>query len=206
MGLKTLRSYLNNLEIKEISLIEEQLSTYKKLLYDKNKVVNLVSRKTLEEDYWYIHILDSILPAQYFDFNGCDVLDFGTGGGLPGIPIKILFPQCRMYLLDSRQKKINAINEFIKNLDLEDCFTIVSRLEDLGDKWLRKFDYILCRSVKITPFFAKVMMKLLKKKGTIILYKSIKLDDISNFKNYEIIDVSHGKIGTRNLVKIVNSR
>lgn len=202
MGLNKLIEYLREIPVDNLDSVIDKFQEYHEILYTENQKINLVSRKTSKEDYWTIHMLDSILPAKYFNFNNSKVLDFGTGGGLPGIPLKIVFPQSSIYMMDSRKKKITAVESFIKKLDLRNCFTIVSRLEEIEKKWYGKFDYILCRSVKITPLFAKYLFKLLANNGTIILYKSIKLDDLNCFNNYKIIDVSHDMIGIRKLIVI----
>jgi len=172
------------------------------LLFDENQKINLVSRKTSKDDYWTIHFLDSLLPLEIFDFSGKRVLDFGSGGGLPGIPLKILFPSAEIYLLESRLKKVESMKKFIKKLDLKKCFTIVSRLEDLKEEWNNFFDVIVCRSVKILPKYKKKLFPLLKKEGRIILYKSKILKDVELFEKYKIYDVSHPEIGERKIVEI----
>ncbi|RLC56550.1 MAG: 16S rRNA (guanine(527)-N(7))-methyltransferase RsmG, partial [Candidatus Cloacimonadota bacterium] len=128
--------------------------------------------------------------------------DFGTGGGLPGIPLNIVYPSSEIYLLDSTHKKINAVKDIIKILDLPSCFTIVSRLEDLESSWFGSFDIIVCRSVKILPKYKSVLFKLIKNNGKIILYKSKLMDDIGQFKKYQIHDVSHPAIGKRKIIVI----
>ena len=168
----------------------ELFQKYHQFLLEENAIVNLVSRKTVPEDFWTIHFLDSILPINHFDFSNKKILDFGTGGGLPGIPLKILYPNSEIYLLDSRQKKMQSVKKIIKKLDLKRCFTIVSRLEDMDEEWLKSFDVIVCRSVKILPKFKKWMLKLLKDDGEIILYKSKKMDDVEQFTKREIFNKS----------------
>ncbi len=186
------------------NMIMRTFEKYLEILTEENKKVNLVSRKTSVNDFWTIHFLDSILPVAYVNFDQKKILDFGSGGGLPGLPIKIVIPDTIVYLLDSRQKKVNILKKIIKKLDLKDCFTIVSRLENLNKEWENYFDVIICRSVKILPDYKDKMMKLLKKDGKIMLYKSKKLDDISLFETKEIIDISHPLIGFRRLVIIKN--
>ncbi len=171
-------------------------------LWEENSKVNLISRKTPKEEYWTRHFLDSLLPIEIVDFSNKKILDFGTGGGLPGIPLNLVYPNSELYLLDSTHKKINAVKDIIKTLDLPSCFTIVSRLEDLESSWFGSFDVIVCRSVKILPKYKSTLFKLIKNNGKIILYKSKLMDDIGQFKKRSIHDVSHSAIGERKIIVI----
>lgn len=175
---------------------------YLELLREQNQKINLVSRETKEREFWALHFLDSILPVTQMNLQKKRVLDFGTGGGMPGIPLKILNPQMRLYLLDSRRKKMLAVQKMVKKLDLKDCFTIVSRLEELGDEYDSFFNTIVCRSVRIKPLFAKDLLRILKPGGELYLFKSKKLDDVEQFDGYSVIDVSHRKVGERKIIKI----
>lgn len=175
---------------------------YHQLLLEENQKVNLVSRKTSPENIWTLHFLDSILPAKLFKLANQTILDFGSGGGLPGIPLKIIFPEIKLYLLDSKLKKMKAVRKMIKILDLKSCFTVVSRLEYLDQKWHQNFDLIVCRSVKMTPKFKEKLFALLKNNGELILYKSKKLDDIDIFPEKSVFDISHSQIGERKIIRI----
>jgi len=135
---------------------------YLELILEINSSINLVSRKTSEDEYWTKHFLDSILPHNSVEFSNKKILDFGTGGGMPGVPLKIVFPTSEMYLLDSRGKKIEALKNIIKKLDLSGCFTIVSRLEDMNESWNEFFDLIVCRAVKIIPKYKKNIIEIVE--------------------------------------------
>ena len=179
-----------------------KFENYLLLLLDWNKKINLISRKTERDEYWLKHFLDSLLPIEEIDFSNKTILDFGTGGGLPGIPIKLLYPNCKMYLLESRRKKADAVKNIVKVLDAKQCFTIVSRIEDLADEYNNFFDIIVSRSVKILPEYKNKMFKILKKNGRIILYKSKKMEDVEQFSNIKVKNFEISLLGTRNIVII----
>ena len=101
---RILKTFLEE-KSRNVDAVMDSLYRYFNLLCKANKNVNLISRKTPIQDYWTVHFLDSIIPTCLFDFAGKKILDLGTGGGLPGIPLKMLYPTSEMYLLDSIQKK-----------------------------------------------------------------------------------------------------
>ncbi len=197
------KSFLREFNFPHYEELLDSFQRFLDLLLEENSKVNLISRKTKPEDYWTTHFLDSILPIRDIDFSNKKILDFGTGGGLPGIPIKLLYPDSIVFLLDSKQKKINSIKNIVKRLDLKECFTIVSRLEEMEADWNNFFDIIVCRSVKILPKYKIKMFDLLKNDGKIILYKSRKLDDVTQFGKVKIYDVSRPEIGERKIIEIV---
>jgi len=181
--------------------ILKSFDNYCLYLTEENQKVNLISRKMDTSEFWTVHFLDSISPAEYFDFNDKIVLDFGTGGGLPGIPLKILYPGMKLFLLDSKLKKINILKNMVKKLDLKDCSTIWSRFEDMSNsQWSHKFDYIICRSVKMLPEFLTVFKSIINKKGKLILYKSRNLEDVEIFQKKEIIELNIPDLGVRKLI------
>ena len=122
---------------------------------------------------------------------------------MPGIPINLCSPDSELTLLDSTLKKIKAVENISKKLDLKNCKSIWSRLEDIDmNKMKGKFDYILCRSVKILPAYKGILTQLLKNDGRLILYKGNDLSDVHQFKKKEVIDVSREELGSRKLVII----
>jgi 16S rRNA (guanine527-N7)-methyltransferase len=171
-------------------------------LLEENQKVNLISRQTLAQDIWTKHFLDSILCVDKLELTDQRILDLGTGGGLPGIPLKIIFPDIKLYLLDSKTKKIKAVKKILKKLDFSDCFTIVSRLEELDERWDGYFDVIVCRSVRIESRYREKLMNLLSASGYLLLYKSKQLDDVWQFENRTIHNVDHPAVGTRKMVII----
>lgn len=135
-----------------VHITDEQLATLERfvsLLLRANRAVNLISRKD-EENVWESHILHSISPAFRLNFDALTtILDLGTGGGLPGIPLKILFPSTKVTLLDSVRKKTDAVEKIVKELGLSSITTVCARAEDLIKKveYRAKFDAVVCRAV-----------------------------------------------------------
>lgn len=133
-------------------LTDDQKSKFKQLeaLYeDWNLKINVVSRKDIEELYLR-HVLHSLGIAKVIDFkDGSGILDVGTGGGFPGIPLAILFPNCTFHLVDSIAKKLKVVDEVVEGLGLTNVKTTHSRVEDIDGN----YDFIVSRAVAIMPTF-----------------------------------------------------
>ena len=137
----------NDYKIENSQLVA--LESYVTKLLKWNHAINLISRKDTDK-IWTHHILSSISFLFMFEFRQkSSVLDIGTGGGLPGIPLSILCPEQRFTLIDSIQKKINAVQDIIEDLTLENVSTMCARAEELSKnkKFQCKFDYVIARSV-----------------------------------------------------------
>lgn len=132
----------------------EQLSQYEQLapLYeDWNSKINLISRKDMENFYEH-HVLHSLAIAKYFDLlPGMKVMDIGTGGGFPGIPLAIMYPQTKFLLVDSIGKKIKVVQDVKEKLGLENVTALNDRAENIKEK----FDVIVSRAVTQLPDFVK---------------------------------------------------
>lgn len=127
----------------------ERLFTYAKLLLDENKKVNLISRGD-EKNVFFNHLFYSLLYSLFITTRpGLTVLDVGTGGGLPGIPLAIILPSVKFVLIDGVNKKIKSVNFFIKELGLANADAVQIRTEGLVKikSFLRSFDFVVSRSV-----------------------------------------------------------
>jgi len=128
----------------EISLDKiEKFKQLESLYIYWNERINVVSRKNINELY-INHVLHSLAIAKIINFkNETKILDVGTGGGFPGIPLAILFPDCNFTLVDSIAKKIHVVDSIVDSLKLDNIYTSVSRVESLNTK----HDFIVSRAV-----------------------------------------------------------
>lgn len=141
---------------------EEQFGMLGSLYADWNEKVNVVSRKDIENLYEK-HVLHSLAIAKFIKFNdGIKVLDAGTGGGFPGIPLAIYFPKVYFHLIDSIGKKIMVVNEVIEALGLKNALGEQVRLEQIKGQ----YDFIVSRAVTQLPQFAQWSYGKIRKKKT----------------------------------------
>lgn len=133
-------------------LSEDQVDKFKKLeaLYqDWNLKINVVSRKDIDELYLR-HVLHSLAIAKVIQFkDGTKIMDVGTGGGFPGIPLAILFPDCTFHLVDSIAKKLKVVDEVVEGLGLTNVKTTHTRVEEINDT----YDFVVSRAVAAMPTF-----------------------------------------------------
>ncbi|WP_088323312.1 16S rRNA (guanine(527)-N(7))-methyltransferase RsmG [Polaribacter tangerinus] len=134
-----IHKYFTNLTPTQIAQFAQLQSLYK----DWNLKINVVSRKDIDELYLR-HVLHSLGIAKVINFKpGAKILDVGTGGGFPGVPLAILFPEVQFHLVDSIGKKIKVVNEVVEGLGLENVKTSNCRVEELKDT----YDFIVSRAV-----------------------------------------------------------
>ena len=145
------------------TLTDEQLRQFAmldELYHEWNAKINVISRKDIDNIYEH-HVLHSLAIAKAANFRaGTEILDFGTGGGFPGVPLAILFPECRFKLIDGTRKKIHVAQEVAAAIGLKNC-----RAEHLrGEDERGRFDFVVSRAVMPLPDLVKIVRKNISKK------------------------------------------
>ena len=137
----------------------QQFDAIDALYRDWNAKINVISRKDIDQLYEH-HVLHSLAIAKIINFRpGSRILDFGTGGGFPGVPLAILFPECQFKLIDGTGKKIRVAQEVCNSIGLKNCTPTHLRGEDEKDK----YDFIVSRAVMPLPDLVKLMRKNISK-------------------------------------------
>ena len=137
----------------------QQFDALDALYRDWNTKINVISRKDIDQLYEH-HVLHSLAIAKIVNFRpGTRILDFGTGGGFPGVPLSILFPECQFKLIDGTGKKIRVAQEVCNAIGLKNCQPTHLRGEDEKDK----YDFIVSRAVMPLPDLVKLMRKNISK-------------------------------------------
>jgi 16S rRNA (guanine527-N7)-methyltransferase len=139
---------------------KQQFEALMPLYTDWNAKINVISRKDMEHLYLH-HVLHSLAIAKYVPFrDGAMVLDLGTGGGFPGIPLAILYPSVQFVLTDSIAKKIKVVQEVVNAIELKNVTALAIRAEEVP----QKFDFVVTRAVATYDKLAFWSLKTLKKK------------------------------------------
>lgn len=161
----------------------QQFETYFKLLVEWNEKINLTSIVN-REDVYLKHFYDSATLTKMVDLTTIETLcDIGTGAGFPGIVIKILFPNIKVTLIDALDKRINFLNEVIRELNLKEIITVHARIEEYGIKNRNIYDVVTARAVASLPVLMEYTASLIKKGKYFIPMKANISQEISESKN-----------------------
>ncbi|MDR2010275.1 MAG: 16S rRNA (guanine(527)-N(7))-methyltransferase RsmG [Bacteroidales bacterium] len=185
---KYLSEYFPDLSKKQI----EQYIHLADIFPEWNTKINLISRKDINNIFEH-HILHSLAIAKVTGFyKNTNIIDIGTGGGFPGIPLAIMFPDAKFDLVDSIGKKISVVSEIAKELNLENVTAINSRAELLP----AKYDFVISRAVTSFPEFVKISKDLFRKKteinkqGIIYLKGGDFNEELKDFKDILLYNIS----------------
>ncbi len=191
LGVKVISLRLLN----KITDMRQKIDKYIQLLIEYNQKLNLIS-KNEEHQVKDKQIADSLAITELLKpISGQNLLDLGTGGGLPGIPIAISFPKLQATLLDSTKKKIDTLNDIIKKLKLKNLQTITGRIEEIAHKkdFREKFDYVTAKALAELPTLLEYSIPFLKVKGLFFAYKGPNFEEEIN-KSQNALKILHAKI------------
>lgn len=178
--------FINELKNIDIILTQNQINKFKiyyEYLIEYNKHTNLTSI-TDKEDVYLKHFYDSCLLTKTIDFNNIDtMLDIGCGAGFPGIVIKILFPNIKLTLLDSNNKKTKFCESLSKLLELDNVEIVNKRAEEYIVEKREYFDIVSARAVKNLPVLIELSIPYIKQNGYFIAMKSDYEEELNNSKN-----------------------
>jgi len=188
--MKEITTYFTELSENQIKQFGQLESLYKTW----NAQINVISRKDIDELYLR-HVLHSLAIAKVIEFKPKSrVLDVGTGGGFPGIPLAILFPKTKFVLVDSIGKKIKVVNEVSEALGLENIKAIHGRAEKVQGE----FDFVVSRAVtKMDDFYKWIRKKVLPKhrheirNGILYLKGGDLTEELANFPKAELHNISN---------------
>jgi len=137
--MELITKYFPNLTVDQINKLKMMYDVY----LDWNTKINVISRKDFEH-FYEKHVLHSLSIAKFINFApGTSIMDVGTGGGFPGVPLAVMFPQCNFILVDSIAKKIKVVEEVSKALNINNIITFNTRMEELAED----VDFVVSRAV-----------------------------------------------------------
>lgn len=166
-----------------------------KLTEEYSKVINITAIRDYE-NIWVKHIIDSLMPFRFVPQlfkRSASILDLGTGGGFPGLPLAIAFSDCNFTLVDSTRKKLDVVDKLISELKIENAKTFWGRAEMMNSTY--KYDIVVARSVAYLPKLLEISMRLIKKGGTLIAYKTFNEEELSYLSNKQNSQIFRYKLG-----------
>lgn len=174
--------FVSALEKYHIQLTEKQLTQFNRyfeLLVEWNEKMNLTAI-TEKEEVYLKHFFDSVTAGFYYDFNRpISVCDVGAGAGFPSIPLKIIFPQIQVTIVDSLNKRITFLNELAKELGLEETYFYHDRAETFGQNkaFREQFDVVTARAVARLSVLSELCLPLVKEGGQFVALKAANADE-----------------------------
>ena len=206
--------FISALKKLDINLTDKQLSdldTYYKMLIDYNSHTNL-TRITEEKEVYLKHFYDSLTLVKIVNLDNQSLLDIGTGAGFPGLVLKIVFPDLKVTLVDSLNKRIIFLNSVIEKLKLENIVAIHARAEEYAKENKEKYDIVTSRAVANLNMLSELCIPFVKIGGYFIPMKAEAKEELNTskkaietlggvIKDIIIFNLPYDK-GTRTLIKI----
>lgn len=177
--------FVKALECLNINLTEKQLNdldTYYKMLIEYNAHTNL-TRITEEKEVYLKHFYDSLTLVKAVNLSDQTLLDIGSGAGFPGLVLKIVFPNLKVVLLDSLNKRITFLNSVIKKLNLKDIKAVHDRAEEYAKENKESFDIVTSRAVANLNTLSELSLPFVKQEGFFIPMKADAKEEIKNAQN-----------------------
>ena len=199
--------FINELEKLKIDVTEDKLDKldkFYKLLLEWNEKINLTTIVSCEEVYLK-HFYDSLTLIKAINLNdNLTLCDVGSGAGFPGIVLKIFFPNLKITLIDSLNKRVIYLNDVIKKLNLNNIEAIHSRMEDYAKENEEKFDSITARAVANIRILSEISVGALKLEGNLVFMKANCDEELENIENLleklslDLVDVKKFKLPIEN--------
>ena len=185
-----------DLGIKLADIKKQQLVDYYLYLIKINKTLNL-TRITEEEDFLIKNVYDSLLVTKVCDFSDKELVlfDLGTGAGIPGIILKIVFPNLKVFLVETLRKRCRFLEDVIKKLKLDNIFVVNGRAEDACNEFRGSADYVIARAFTSLSVTLEMGIAYLKKGGNVIAMRgSFYNDDLKSSENaIKVLKFKKGK-------------
>ena len=187
--MKLIRKYFSNLNNNQLNKFESLFGIYS----DWNSKINVISRKDLDNFYLH-HVLHSMSIAKFHHFSsGTSIMDLGTGGGFPGIPLSILYPEVNFHLVDSISKKIKVVEDILKKLNLKNVEIYDDRAENIDIT----VNFVTCRAVApmqtLVSWVGKKVSGVHKpdrKNGLLCLKGGDIYAELKDFNELEVVDLN----------------
>ena len=187
--MKLIRKYFSNLNNNQLNKFESLFGIYS----DWNSKINVISRKDLD-NFYLRHVLHSMSIAKFHHFSsGTSIMDLGTGGGFPGIPLSILYPEVNFHLVDSISKKIKVVEDILKKLNLKNVEIYDDRAENIDIT----VNFVTCRAVAPMQTLVNWVGKKVsgvhkpdKKNGLLCLKGGDIYAELKDFNELEVVDLN----------------
>ncbi|QHI72268.1 16S rRNA (guanine(527)-N(7))-methyltransferase RsmG [Aminipila terrae] len=179
MSMEILREAFNQLNISCDEIVLNKFEKYMEMVLEWNEKVNLTAI-TDQDEFIKKHYIDSVICYNFSEIHKAEcVIDVGTGGGFPGIPLALIFPEKKFVLMDSLKKRLNIIDDLTSQLGITNVVTLHGRAEDIAHSKEHREKYDLCvsRAVANLATLSEYCLPFIKRGGNFLAYKGVKAEE-----------------------------